>query len=97
MPLRQEDWSIEFEAVIILAALQDDISTMSSTETVRSPLLDWYRGGGKTPRASRVVTAVERAIGDGDAEIGFDQAVRRLELVSATLIEREPDTSALGS
>ena len=97
VPLRQEDWSIEFEAVIILAALEDDTSTMSPTETVRSPLLDWYRGGGKSPRATRVVTAVERAIGDGDVEIGFDQAVRRLELVSATLIEGDPDTSALGS
>ena len=92
-PLRQEDWSIEFEAVIILAALENEIPNMSPTDTVRSPLLDWYRGRGKSRHASRVVSAVDRAILHGEAEIGFSQAVRRLELVSATLIEKEPDTS----
>ncbi len=90
-PRRQEDCSIQFEAVIILAALEDNISTMSSTETVRSPLLDWYRGDGKSQIANRVVAAVDRAIVDGGAEIGFRQAVRRLELVSASLIENGPD------
>lgn len=96
-PLRQESWSIEFEAVIILAALEDEISTTSSTKTVRSPLLDWYRGGGKSLHASHVVTAVDRVIVHGDAEIGFGQAVRRLELVSATLIENMPDKAASDS
>ena len=95
-PLRQEDWSIEFEAMIILAALENEIPNMSPTDTVRSPLLDWYRGRGKSRHASRVVSAVDRAILHGEAEIGFSQAVRRLELVSATLIEKEPDTSDAG-
>ena len=56
-PLRQEDWSIEFEAVIILAALENEIPNMSPTDTVRSPLLDWYRGSWKVstrkPRCER--------------------------------------------
>ena len=94
--LQQEDWSIEFEAVIILAALEDEIPNMSPTDTVRSPLLDWYRGPGKSKHTSCVVSAVEREILHGDREIGFSQTVRRLELVSSTLIENKSDTSNSG-
>ena len=87
VPLRQEEWSIVFEATVILAALEEDIPNMSPTDTVRSPLLDWYRDRGKSLHGSRVLSAVEGAIEDGNVEVGFSQAVRRLELVSATLIE----------
>ena len=87
-PLRQEEWSIVFEATVILAALEEDIPNISPTDTVRSPLLDWYRDRGKSLHGSRVLSAVEGAIADGNVEVGFIQAVRRLELVSATLIEK---------
>ena len=99
-PLRQEDWGIAFEVAVILAALEDDIPNMSPTDTVRSPLLEWYRGRAKSLHGSRVVTEVERAIQHGNAEVGFSQAVRRLELVSATLIEKgrtsPPNDTELG-
>lgn len=86
--LRQEEWSIAFEAVVILAGLEDEISSMSGSDTVRSPLLDWYRGHEKSKHAKNVVSMVERAIDNREAEIGFSQAVRRLELFSATLIDK---------
>ena len=95
-PLQQDEWSVAFETVVILASLEDEIPNMSSTDKIRSPLLDWYRGHGNSDHAGSVVNAVERAILYGDVEIGFRQAVRRLELVSATLIESEPNASAKG-
>ena len=43
--------------------------------------------------AARVVRIVEEEIRRGGREIGFGHAVRRLELLSATLIDHQPDPS----
>ena len=86
-PLRMEKWSAVFETVVILAALEDEIPNMSSTDTVRSPLLDWYRGDGHSEYAKSVVSRVEQAILHKNANIGFSEVARRLELVSAKLVE----------
>ncbi len=47
--------------------------------------------------AERVFTTVQQAIRHGQGQIGFSQAVRRLELLSATLIDRQPDPSPTNS
>lgn len=86
-PLRLEQWSAIFETVVILAALENIISNETTTDNVRSPLLDWYRDHEDSEYANGVVYGVELAIRQGNAHIGFGEAVRRLELVSATLVE----------
>ena len=47
--------------------------------------------------AERVARTVEEAVFRGGAQIGFGDAVRRLELLSATLINNPPDPSAENS
>ena len=47
--------------------------------------------------AKRVVNMVEESIRMGRGLIGFGQAVRRLELLSATLIDKQPDTPSANS
>lgn len=44
----------------------------------------------KVIHAKNVVSLVERAISLDEAQIGFSQAVRRLELFSATLVDKQP-------
>ena len=43
--------------------------------------------------AKRVARTVEEAIHRGGAQFGFSDAVRRLELLSAALIDHQPDPS----
>ncbi len=47
----------------------------------------------ETEHAEKVSNFVEREIRHGRRVIGFDDAVRRLELLSATLINNQPDSS----
>ena len=124
--LQYEERGEEFEAAIVLAALEDDISKMSSFEItgdtryfegpIRTPLLDWYQHLPKTERevkkgghhkfaahrlecehATRVFKKVMQEIQDGRGQIGFCQAVRRLELLSDTLIDKHPDPPSTNS
>ena len=114
--LRHNDGAVAFEATIILAGLEDQISNEPRPETFRSPLLDRYRNWDRTDRelfendetadsiqlaeaehAKRVVSAVEQATQWGKGQIGFSHAVHRLELLSATLIDNQPDLSAENS
>ena len=47
--------------------------------------------------ADRVFNKVKAVIQNGHGQIGFSQAVRRLELLSATLIDKQPDPSTANS
>ncbi len=105
-PLRNEEWGVEFEVAIILAALEESIPNMSPSETPHTPLLDKYRSWERIDRElhedddedptqhaehkhARLVTSiVENKIQRGEGLIGFGQAVQRLELLSATLIDK---------
>lgn len=113
MTLRYDERTVPFEAALILASLEDELSKESSLETMRSPLLDRYRNWGRTDRelfeeeesedvarladtthAKDVASIVEQMIQRGRGRIGFSHAVRRLELLSAALIDNQPDASA---
>lgn len=108
--LRHNAGGVAFEATVILACLEDQISNKTRPEAMTSPLLDWYRNWDRTDRelfeddesensarhtedehAKRVASAVEEAIRWPREQLGFRQAVRRLELFSAALIDDQPD------
>ena len=105
-----------FEAIIIFAALEDEIPDMSLSEPSGSPLLDWYsnwgrniselngEGGSEDPakiaksnHVKRVVELFQDPVRIGDGLMGFAQAVKRIELLSTTLINEQQDPSATNS
>ena len=111
--LRYDDPVASFEAAVILARSEDEISKETPLETIHSPLLDRYRDIGRiywemrekeepqdATRAAKgkhaydVASIVERMIQQRRGVIGFGHAVRRLELLSVTLIDNRSDPLA---
>ena len=91
--LRHEQWGAQFEVAIVLAALEDEIPSLSMSGTPCSPLLNRYRSWKPTDRelsdakrehATHVVDMVTESIRMPRGSIGFSQVVLRLELLTAT-------------
>ena len=102
--LRDSEWGAMFGAVLVLAAHEGKASEVSRLKDINSPLLDSRpRISGDSldtdPRmpkarfreyAERVSEIVEQAIRNKRGPIAFESAVRRLELLTHTLIDMPP-------
>ena len=107
--LRFDDAAVWFEAAVILAGLEakklpPDImhsplwSRYGNSDSTERELLEEEDSGAvawlaETEHAEKVSDFVEGMIRHGRRVIGFGDAVRRLELLSATLIDNQPDPS----
>ena len=111
--LRHQWWGVWFEALIVLAAQEDEIPILSS-EPINSPLLTSYgqllkkeppdtaaeENASKDPHrqhAEAVIQMVNKLKKDllhGKSGIGFRHSVQRIELLSATLIEKQVEDAS---
>ena len=104
--LQERIGKVLFEAVVIVAAQEDEIGRLMPSEPINSPLLERYQDmvNGEEPRgasddperryANRIIDQVKnlrRYFFDGKGGIGFKHTVQRIELLSAHLIEK-PET-----